>query len=286
MNIQCIRTLTVIWLCITAVSSQEIKNENLAEDNNWKKFTYDLNSIIGGVGYAYKRPFSWEENQLRLFGGVIIGTIGLYAIDDDADRWFIKQESHIPNLIKDYGWYYGNPQNNYAFNGIVYFTGLLTKNDKIRRTGVLMISSATATGLLQQISKSIVGRARPRSGLNKNDFRPFQRNSDFHSFPSGHTALAFSNAHALAKQFKNPWLKGGIYLLGSIPPLTRLWNGAHWLTDIALSIVLSVATVEAIDNYLDKRYGGLSGNEKVEAKKRIAWRLVLKPNGAGVVMNF
>ena len=212
--------------------------------------------------------------------------MGLYTIDDEADRWFRNQEPHIPELLKDYGWYYGNPQNNYAFNGIVYLTGLFSKNDKIRRTGVLMISSATATGVLQQISKSLVGRARPRSGLNKNDFRPFQRDSDFHSFPSGHTALAISNAHALAKQFKNPWIKSGIYVLGSIPPLTRLWNGAHWLTDIALSVVLSVATVEAIDKYLDGRYQNLSKENVHKSKKRVAWRMIIKGNGLGLAMNF
>lgn len=277
-------TAVLLLMQTSTVFTQQFNKTT--SDSNWEKFTYDLNSILGGVGHAYTRPLSWENNQVGLFAGTILGTIGLYSIDDDADRWFRNQEPHIPKLLKDYGWYYGNPQNNYAFNGIVYLTGLFSKNDKIRRTGVLMISSATATGVLQQISKSLVGRARPRSGLNKNDFRPFQRDSDFHSFPSGHTALAISNAHALAKQFKNPWIKSGIYVLGSIPPLTRLWNGAHWLTDIALSVVLSVATVEAIDKYLDGRYQNQSKENVRNRKKRVAWRMIIKGNGLGVAMNF
>ncbi|MCL6267751.1 phosphatase PAP2 family protein [Flagellimonas myxillae] len=277
-------TALLLLMQTSAVFTQQLNKTT--SQSNWQKFTYDLNSILGGVGHAYTRPLSWENNQVGFFAGTILGTMGLYTIDDEADRWFRNQEPHIPELLKDYGWYYGNPQNNYAFNGIVYLTGLFSKNDKIRRTGVLMISSATATGVLQQISKSLVGRARPRSGLNKNDFRPFQRDSDFHSFPSGHTALAISNAHALAKQFKNPWIKGGIYLLGSIPPLTRLWNGAHWLTDIALSVVLSVANVEAIDKYLDGRYQNQSKENAHKNKKRVAWRMIIKGNGLGVAMNF
>ena len=218
MKNQCISTLSVLLFCTSAAFAQEIGHKIAIKDTHWEKFSYDLSSIIGGVGYAYTRPLSWEKNQVGLFGGVVIGTLGLYTIDDEAHEWFRNQEPHIPKLFKDYGWYYGNPQNNYAFNGIVYLTGLFTKNDKIHRTGVLMISSATATGLLQQISKSLVGRARPRSGLQKNDFRPFQQNSDFHSFPSGHAALAFSNAHALAKQFKNPWLKGRYLFVGQYSP--------------------------------------------------------------------
>ena len=286
MKILNVITLLTFWLCMLKVSAQGTNYSNVNKDTYWKKFTHDLNSIIGGVGHAYTRPLTWKEDQMALFGGIVVGAFGLYTIDDDAHNWFSKQEPHVPKLVKDYGWYYGNPQNNYALNGIVYLTGLIGKNDKIRRTGVLMISSATATGLLQQVSKSLVGRARPRSGLKKNDFRPFQANSDFHSFPSGHTALAFSNAHALAKQFENPWLKGGIYLLGSIPPLTRLWNGAHWLTDIALSIALSVVTVEAIDNYLDKHYDNVQKEEKMNIKKRLSWQLVVKPRSLGVTFNF
>lgn len=267
-------------------SAQEFNGAPKHIETNWEKLTYDMKSIVGGMGYTYTRPLSWNRNQWNLFGGVIIGTLGVYTIDDEAEKWFRRQEPHIPEFIQDYGWYYGNPQNNYALTGIVYLTGLIIKNDKIRRTGVLMISSASAAGLLQQVSKSLVGRARPRTGLKKNDFRPMDRNSDFHSFPSGHTALAFSNAHALAKQFKNPWIKGGIYLLGSVPPLTRLWDGAHWLTDIVLSMALSVATVEAVDNYLDSRYPSNKNVKKGLHKKMVSWRLVIKSNGAGIVASF
>ncbi len=251
--------------------------------DNWATFKYDFTSILGGIGHAYTRPLHWQKDDWLIFGGVVAGTWALYTIDDDADRWFSRQKEDVPRLIQDYGWYYGNPQNNYAFTGVVYFTGLFTRNEKIRRTGLLMISSASATGLLQQVSKSVVGRARPRSGLDKNHFKPFPGDSEYHSFPSGHTALAFTTAYAIAKQFRSPWVKGGIYLLGSIPAMTRLWEGAHWLTDITLSVALSIATVEAIDTYLDKRYG-----TEVPKKRHatMAWNLQIRANGLGLTGTF
>lgn len=37
-----------------------------------------------------------------------------------------------------------------------------------------------------------------------------------------------------------------------ITPVSRLWAGAHWVTDVALGIAISVAVVDSIDNYLKK----------------------------------
>lgn len=87
--------------------------------------------------------------------------------------------------------------------GAVYLTGLFTENPKLRRTGVLLISSAAASGLLQQVSKRIIGRARPRIDVGKSSFDPFHidRVFNYDSFPSGHTMLGFTNAYAIAKHF-------------------------------------------------------------------------------------
>jgi len=99
------------------------------------------------------------------------------------------------------------------------------------------VSSATATGFLQQVMKSVVGRARPVSGKSKDTFDPFRKERNYHSFPSGHAMMAFTNAYAIAKQFKNPWLKAGIYTVGLVPGISRVWDGQHWLSDIAVSVL-------------------------------------------------
>lgn len=101
---------------------------------------------------------------------------------------------------------------------------MITKNEKLRRTGVLLISSAISAGLLQQVLKSVVGRARPVANLGKDTFDPFNSSRNFHSFPSGHALLAFTNAYAIGKQFKNPWVKAGIYTVGAIPGISRVWD--------------------------------------------------------------
>jgi membrane-associated phospholipid phosphatase len=185
--------------------------------------------------------------------------------------------------VRDYGFKYGSPSNNYMITGAVYLVGLFTDNPKLRRTGVLLISSASATGLLQQIMKSAIGRARPLSGLNKDTYRPlWKAGKDYHSFPSGHTMLAFSNAYSIAKQFKSPWIKGGLYFVGMLPGISRLWEGKHWLSDIVFSVGVSIFTVEAIDRYLDRKYD----QKYNDPSQAFRWDLQIGPGTVGVRMTF
>ncbi|WP_158975601.1 phosphatase PAP2 family protein [Cellulophaga sp. L1A9] len=249
---------------------------------NWQSFKYDLGSVFGGVGYSYTRPLHWKGKQWGTFGTVIAGTGVLYIFDKETSEFSIRQKEGIPQFIRDYGSEFGSPQYNYMFTGGLYLTGLFTKNEKLRRTGVLLIASATSAGLLQQLTKSLVGRARPVSGKTKDTFDPFNPSRNFHSFPSGHTMLAFTNAYAIGKQFKNPWVKAGIYTVGLIPGVSRMWDGQHWLTDVALGVAISIFTVESIDRYLDNRY-----SEKYnDQTKKVSWNLDLGPGTLGVVARF
>lgn len=245
-------------------------------------FKYDAVTIVKAVGYSYARPFHWQGKQWAQFGGVVAGTGLLYVADDDTSRFIQNNKESVPKWIRDYGTFYGNPENNYLATSGVYLVGLLTKNEKLRRTGVLLISSATSAGLLQQVLKSVVGRARPVAGLGKDTFDPFNSSRNFHSFPSGHALLAFTNAYAIAKQFKSPWVKAGIYLVGAIPGISRVWDGQHWLSDFVFAIAISVATVESIDRYLDRKY-----EEKYnKQKKMVSWNLSFGPGTLGVSMSF
>ena len=251
-------------------------------EKRWDMFKYDFVNMFKGVGYSYARPFHWQGKQWAQFGGVVAGTGAVYLIDDDTSRFIRLQKEGVPEVIRSYGTFYGSPENNYLVTSGVYLTGLIAKNEKLRRTGVLLISSATSAGFLQQVLKSAVGRARPIANLGKDSFDPFNSSRNFHSFPSGHALLAFTNAYAIGKQFKSPWAKAGIYTLGAIPGLSRIWDGQHWLSDFVFAIAISVATVESIDKYLDRKY-----NEKYNAQdKRTSWNLNFGPGTLGVTVNF
>jgi membrane-associated phospholipid phosphatase len=252
-------------------------------DSRWTMFKYDFGNIFKGMGYSYSRPLHWQGKQWGTFGGIIAGTGITYIFDDPTSEYFRGIKEDIPKAVRDYGLEYGSPANNYMLTGAVYLTSLVLKDEKLRRTGVLLISSASSAGLLQQLLKTTVGRARPLSGLSKDTYDPFW-NSDknFHSFPSGHTILAFTNAYAIAKQFKSPWVKAGIYTVGLVPGISRLWEGKHWLSDVVFSVAISIFTVESIDRYLDTKYDKKYNN----TSKMISWDLNFGLGQLGITARF
>lgn len=275
------KIITLLFLiCCSLLPAQNTGKDS--SQTRWNMFTYDVGTMVKGVGYSYARPLHWQGKQWAQFGAVVGGTGLVYLADDNTSRFIRNNREGIPKFIRDYGEIYGSPENNYIATSGVYFAGLITKNEKLRRTGVLLISSATSAGLLQQVLKSVVGRARPLANLGKDTFDPFNSSRNFHSFPSGHALLAFTNAYAIGKQFKNPWVKAGIYTLGAIPGVSRVWDGQHWLSDMVFAFAISVATVESIDRYLDKKYNEKYNNQQ----KLVSWNLNFGPGQMGVTINF
>jgi membrane-associated phospholipid phosphatase len=261
--------------------------QDVDEMSTWELLKYDGRNAFNGIAYAYSRPFHWGRNDFYRLGGTLGVVGGLYLVDEDTSDFARRNKSGVPQVLQDFGWYFGAPQNNYGVTGAIYAFGLLTKSPEWRRTGVLMISSATAGGLLQQILKTVTGRARPQTGVGKDTFRPFSGESGYRSFPSGHTVLSFTTAYALAKHFDNKWVKAGIYSVGLISPVSRVWEGAHYLSDVVLSIALVVATVEGVDRFLDTRegYGDKRYNSKRKDRK-VAWNVTATTRTVGLTLQF
>lgn len=275
-------TLSLI-LSFTIVNSQKIfvnKPDSTATIGQLLK--YDATVALKGVGYGLTRPLHWKGKDFATFGGLLAGTYILSAADEDVNDFMLRQQEDFPGLIRDIGWYFGSPQNYFMANAGLYGFGLLTKNEKVRKTSVLIISSSVVTGLFQTITKNAVGRARPSSGFRANDFDMFSKESFYHSFPSGHTILSVTMSHAIAKQFENIWVKVGIYSIGAIPPLSRMIDGAHWLTDIAFSAALSIIVVDSMDKFLFNS----QAYDYPQKPKTVSWNLRLSGSQIGVVGTF
>ncbi|WP_378178833.1 phosphatase PAP2 family protein [Aquimarina sp. SS2-1] len=264
------------------VTPTEQTKSTKREMTRWQMIKYDGLSTWGGVKNAYTQPLRWKGDDWATFGGIIAGSTILLAIDERANDYFTNQSAGVPQIIKEGGFRFGKPLFNYGLTTGIYALGLITKDEKIRKTGVLLIASATAGGILQTVSKTLAGRARPTTGEGNLSFRFNSGEAAYHSFPSGHSILSFTTAYAIAKQFDNPYIKGGLYAVGLISPISRLWSGAHWLTDVVLGVALSVVIVDGIDNYLNKKERYVYDSRKFKIK----WDLKLGAGQLGVVGSF
>ncbi|ULC58071.1 phosphatase PAP2 family protein [Flaviramulus sp. BrNp1-15] len=277
-----------IFLCCFFISNNVISQDALYKINQdssstWTLLKYDVNTTWKGVKHSFTKPLHWKEKDFVKLGGLIVGTAALSFADEEFDHFIDRQRSDFPGVVRDFGWYFGSPQNYFMANAGLYGFGLLTKNEKIRRTSVLIITSSITTGVIQTLAKNGFGRARPGTGLGAHYFKLFSKEPGLHSFPSGHTILSVTMSHAIAKQFDNTWAKVGIYSLGAIPPLSRLIDGAHWLTDITLSAAISIIVVDSIDKFLSKNESHGIVNPKAN---KISWNVQFSGNKIGLVGTF
>ncbi|WP_052143798.1 phosphatase PAP2 family protein [Wocania ichthyoenteri] len=243
---------------------------------------YDLKQSIKGVGYSFTRPLHWKKKDFKTLGTVIIGAFALSTVDDESSAFFVRNEPHVPNSFQEVGTRFGSPQVYFIANASLYGFGLFTKNEKLRKTSVLIISSSFTSGIIQSLSKTAFGRARPENGYDSNEFRFWSNKAKFHSFPSGHTVLSVTMAHAIAKQFDNTWSKISVYSLGAIAPVSRLFAGAHWLTDVGIATVLSIVVVDSIDKFLFKT----KAYDYTKKEKQISWNFTFSKKKIGFVGTF
>jgi membrane-associated phospholipid phosphatase len=258
-----------------------VQKDSVVKENLWQKVKYDARNGANGFLHTFAQPTRWDKKDLAYFGATVVGTGILFISDEEISSFARRQDEKIPHIVSEFGFRFGKPLVNYGLTGSIYAAGLLTNNEKVRYTGVLLITSASVSGLIQQTVKTIAGRARPAAELGHNYFKPFDGTPSFSSFPSGHTALSVTTCYALSKQFKNPWIKGGFYALGMVSPVSRIWSGAHWASDVFLSTAMSIAIVESVDSYLkkDEKYKLMP----TEQKNKISWRLKMSYNQMGLV---
>lgn len=118
-----------------------------------------------------------------------------------------------------------------------------------------IFASLFATGVITQIIKHVVGRPRPNTVFENNsfDFNFFSLDSNFHSFPSGHSSTIF--VVALVLGFFIPKLKYLLYLLAIIVSFSRVAIGAHYITDIIGGIVVAHVGLKITINLFNNYFG-------------------------------
>jgi len=180
-------------LCFTKVCAQQLQLNKTSDTTTiWQLLKYDAKTAFRGIKHSFTRPAYWKKKDFTTLGIMVLGSVVMSSIDDETNTFFARQEPNVPKIIKDFGWYVGNPQNYFVATASIYGYGLFSKNEKVRKTGVLIIASSFTSGLLQSIGKNVIGRARPTANIGSASFDPFSKASEFHSFPSGHTILSIT----------------------------------------------------------------------------------------------
>ena len=125
-----------------------------------------------------------------------------------------------------------------------------------KKFSLFLFFSLVTTAVFTYLIKFLVGRPRPNhtSFDGSFEFNFFTTNSDFHSFPSGHTSTIFT--FALVASFFLPKLKYFFIFLAGIIGSSRIITSAHFITDVFGGIVIAYVGVKFTKIILDKYYTG------------------------------
>lgn len=115
--------------------------------------------------------------------------------------------------------------------------GFFMKKRRIQRMGAACVLGACLAGLTADLLQITTARPRPRHDVQEHPGL-FQTHSEFHSFPSGHSATAFGSATALAVAYPPaaiPLMAGA----GGVA-WSRLYLGAHYPSDLVAGSALGI----------------------------------------------
>ncbi len=109
-------------------------------------------------------------------------------------------------------------------------------------------------GIITQIIKHVMGRPRPNHTDFEDvfNFKYFSMESNFHSFPSGHSSTIFIVCFILISIL--PKLKYFFYFLASVVAFSRVIVSAHFFTDIVAGAILALILFKILNKLIENKY--------------------------------
>jgi len=151
-----------------------------------------------------------------------------------SDSWLAKQLPDKPNQLNR-----SNHISQYATYSLVgaaggaFLLGHLTKNDHMAETGLLSGEALLNSTAVTYAFRAVLQRERPLTGDGSGKF--FQGGT---SFPSEHSAIAWSVASVVAHEYPGPLTKLAAYGLASAVTLTRVTSKQHFASDAVVGSAL------------------------------------------------
>jgi len=196
-----------------------------------------------------KTLFTWRDGVLA--GGFTALTFAMFPIDrsiarrlqipGNQDNRFLKSSSHTAEFLAGPGVF--------LLGASAVAAGHHERWRAVTDLGVHTMEAVVLAGGINFGVKMLAGRARPyvSSDTTPRDFsfaRGIRRGDDYESFPSGHTAVAFAAASAISSESRRwfpskqwivaPAMYGAAALVGA----SRMYNNAHWASDVALGAAI------------------------------------------------
>jgi membrane-associated phospholipid phosphatase len=239
-----VRSWKVGVLVVLAVAAQAVAAQAAGTRLDSEYFT----GILPAAGYVLARPLSWGTSDWLKFSAAAAVAASLADEEVDIQAWVEERRTAGTARAARVAGAFGNGAYSVPALALLYSYGHFAENARARRTALLGLKSLAITGLLTETIKRTTHKHRPSS-------RPVddiawdgpQLSRLNRSFPSGHSAAAFAVATVVASEYGDHTIVRPLaYSAASLCALSRVHDGAHWLSDVIIGSLLGHLTARAV----------------------------------------
>lgn len=267
-----ISVLTVISSILAAreAQAQGHNGENIL-DCTIKQFYSDGKAL-------FLSPFHWDKNERVEFLLVATATTGLFLTDEELQKMVQRNRSHfsddLSNLVTPAEHVYPT-----VIIGSFYLGGLIFNCKKEKETAFYLLEALIFTQGITQGIKRLTGRARPFAEKGAFSFEGLRAHPSSYSlsFPSGHSATAFTLASVMAEQYNNKVIGILSYSLAFLAAWARVNDNVHFTSDVFFGGMLG--------HWIGKSIVRLN-KTKIIKSKNLSFQTKVESNILKVTLNF
>jgi membrane-associated phospholipid phosphatase len=202
--------------------------------------------FLGDTGRIWSSPARIRDKAVLPIIGVAAAATFLIAADEpirDGVQRFAARHAWVGDVspvVTQAGGLAG-----FAAAGAFFGAGLVFKDERARDTGYLAASAILQSFVIDAFLKRMAGRQRPFVADGEDHWAGpaalFKSGGGgrYTSFPSGHSAAAFSLATVVAMEYRHlKWVPVVAYTLAGGVGLSRMTLDKHWASDVFIGAVV------------------------------------------------
>ena len=276
-----------IFLCLAYLSPTSLAGQTTSTDKtptdapqicSFHHLGRCAKDIAGDHVGIWTSPFKARSRDLLWIVpfGAAVGTS--LAYDTDALAAVGTSQSRI-----DFGKHVstaGSPYTYIGTSGLLYITGVATKNFRIQETGRLGGEAVVDALLLNEGLKLATQRDRPSQGNGNGNFWPHgTKNYNFDSsMPSAHATVAWAFARVVSSQYPDKlWLKVFVYGAATTISVARVLARDHFPSDVVVGSTFGYLTGTYVVLHRSEQYAAFAATPFFDAHSHAAGLTVSFP---------
>jgi len=251
-------TVSILLLFFLGINANAQYSTDTVELKKYESTGAYLGSYFtDGIAIA-KAPFHWDKKEWIIAGSSLAAASLIYIFDDDIRGVFQRSRSSFTdNLSVNFIEPFGSGKFSVPLLGLLYLYGEIDHNPKSKLVALNGVKTFVLSAAFVTVLKQIAKRHRPYQDFGANPRLwegPFG-DSEYTSFPSGHTLVSFALASYISSAYKDKlWVGIASYSIAGWVGLSRINDDKHWGSDVFVGAVLGYAIGKCVFNNSLKKH--------------------------------